>query len=139
MGPAIKRARMSVMASGDDDEPTAVWQVCAAPPSKCGKLGAAWFDLPENWASQIEIMFQGIQALGDVGHVVSVLSVLGPEALPKVIDGGGGATATREVVFIHGGGIVMRCIASGTERAVRRLEYVYGARVGAVVKVELVD
>ena len=139
MGPAIKRARMSVMASGDDDEPTAVWQVCAAPPSKCGKLGAAWIDLPGAWASQIEIMFQGIQELGEVWHVVSVLSALGPEALPKVIDGGGGATATREVVFIHGGGIVMRCIASGTERAVRRLEYVYGARVGAVVKVELVD
>ena len=56
-----------------------------------------------------------------------------------VIDGGDGATATREVIFIHGGGIVMRCIACGTERAVRRLEYVYGAKVGAVVKVELVD
>jgi hypothetical protein len=84
-------------------------------------------------------MFQGIQELGEVWQVVSALSALGPEALPKVIDGGGGATATREVIFIHGGGIVMRCIASGTERAVRRLEYVYGAKVGAVVKVELVD
>ena len=127
------------MASGDGDEPTAVWQVCAAPPSKCGRHGAAWFDLPENWASQIEIMFQGLQALGGCGRVVSVLSGLGPEALPKVIDGGGVTPATREVVFIHGGGIVMRSIASGTERAVRRLEYVYGAKVGAVVTVEIAD
>ena len=139
IGPAVKRARMSVMASGDDDEPTAVWQVCAAPATKCGRLGASWIDLPEPWASQIEIMFQGIKELGEVWQVVSALSALGPAALPKVIDGGGGATATREVIFIHGGGIVMRCIASGTERAVRRLEYVYGAKVGAVVKVELVD
>ena len=139
IGPAFKRARMTVMTGGDDDELTAVWQVCAAPASKCGRLGAAWIDLPEPWASQVEIMFQGIQELGEVWQVVAALSALGPEALPKVIDGGGGATATREVTFIHGGGIVMRCIASGTERAVRRLEYVYGAKIGAVVKVELVD
>jgi hypothetical protein len=43
------------------------------------------------------------------------------------------------VVFIHGGGIVMRCIASGTVRAVRRLECVSGAKVGAVVTVEIAD
>ena len=131
-GPAVKRARMSVMASGDDDEPTAVWQVCVAPATKCGRLGASWIDLPEPWASQTEVMFQGIKELGEVWQVVSALSALGPAALPKVTD------SLSEVIFIHGGGIVMRCIASGTERAVRRLEYVYGAKVGTVVKVEVV-
>ena len=131
-GPAFKRARMSVMTSGDDEEPAAVWQVCAAPASKCGRLGASWIDLPEPWASQIEVMFQSIKAIGEVWQVVSAFYALGPEALPKVTD------SLSEVIFIHGGDIVMRCFASGTERAVRRLEYVYGARVGAVVLVEVV-
>jgi hypothetical protein len=139
IGPAIKRARFSVMVDSDDDVPKAVWQVCAAPASKCGRLGAAWIDLPEPWASHIEVMFQGVQEMGEVWRVVAALAALGPEALPKVTDGGDGAAATREVIFIHGGGIVMRCIASGTERAMRRLEYVYGAKVGSVVKVEVVD
>ena len=132
-GPAVKRARMSVMASGEDDEPAAVWQVCAAPATKCGRIGASWIDLPEPWASQVEIMFQGIKDLGAVWQVVSALLALGPAALPKVTD------SRSEVTFVHGGGIVMRCVASGTERAVRRLEYVYGAKVGTVVPIEVVN
>ena len=106
-----------------DIDQSFIWQVCLTPAA--GAYGASWADMTGEWLHKTEVMYQGTKDFGDIWEVCKAL---GPASWPRVVD------PYTEVVISPDGSMVQRNLQSGTERAVRRLEYGYGNKEGKVRK-----